>query len=39
MPEEIKTESMELVVTACEKYSANNEVDNLYLKCVVLGIF
>lgn len=26
MPEEIKTETMELVVTACEKHSANNEV-------------
>ncbi|KAF7274636.1 dynein axonemal light chain 4 [Rhynchophorus ferrugineus] len=25
MTEEIKTESMELVVTACEKFSANNE--------------
>ncbi|XP_030764199.1 dynein light chain 4, axonemal [Sitophilus oryzae] len=25
MAEEIKTESMELVVTACEKHSANNE--------------
>ncbi|XP_023014311.1 dynein axonemal light chain 4 [Leptinotarsa decemlineata] len=25
MPEEIKTESMELVVTACEKFSSNNE--------------
>lgn len=26
MPEEMKTETMELVVTACEKFSANNEV-------------
>ncbi|XP_060528899.1 dynein axonemal light chain 4 [Cylas formicarius] len=25
MSEEVKTESMELVVTACEKHSANNE--------------
>ncbi|RZC37494.1 Dynein light domain containing protein [Asbolus verrucosus] len=25
MPEEIKQESMELVVTACEKHSTNNE--------------
>lgn len=27
MHEEMKTETMELCVTACEKFTANNEVD------------
>ena len=26
MPDEMKTEAMELCVTACEKFSTNNEV-------------
>lgn len=26
MPEEMKQESVELVVTACEKHASNNEV-------------
>lgn len=29
MNEEMRTEAMELCVTACEKFSANNEVYNM----------
>ena len=30
MPDEMKTEAMELCVTACEKFSNNNEVCQYY---------
>jgi hypothetical protein len=30
MHDEMKTEAMELCVTACEKFSANNEVISIY---------
>lgn len=32
MPEEMKQETMELVVTACEKHAANNEVYSLNIR-------
>ena len=30
MPDEMKTEAMELCVTACEKFSSNNEVTSQF---------
>lgn len=30
MPEETKAETMDLVVTACEKFSASNEVESVF---------
>ena len=33
MNEEMRTEAMELCVTACEKFSSNNEVGHCYENC------
>jgi len=39
MPEEMRVEAMELCVTACEKFSTNNEVclPELYISSLVLA--
>ena len=45
MNDEMKTEAMELCVTACEKFSANNEVNvtsnmqSITLKCREMKVY
>lgn len=36
MNDEMKTEAMELCVTACEKFSSNNEVSQISLQIFML---